>query len=718
MSAARARRERQRRREPKRQPRQPISRRRLWVFRLVVLVAAPILTLLLLEAGLRLAGYGFPTAVMVPRRIDGTACWCDNYRFAWRFFPPAIARTTESFAFPAVKADHAYRVFVLGESAAAGTPDGSYSFGRILQAMLRRQYPQTDFQVITVAMPAINSHVIRQIARDCARHQPDLFVIYMGNNEVVGPYGAGTVFAPLRSNLSVIRLGIAARATRVGQLIMAASRSLGGTPQTWQGMEMFLGHQVAAADPRLETVYGHFRANLEDICRLAGTGGIPVILCTVSSNLKDHAPFASQHRPNLTDAEKSRWETLYERGVAAETSGDWDGAMESYSAAMQVDDRYADLHFRMGRCYWQSGQFDKAKESFILARELDTLRFRADNRINEVIRDVAQELGGPTPNAVSLVDAVKLFEENSPHGTPGEALFYEHVHMNFSGNYLLARAVFEQVRKRLPNPAADAPASEAQCAEDLAYTVWDQCRMADDVLNSFIKRPPFTNQIDHSQQVANMERRIRGLKAALTAPAMSEVDRQYREAVERQSGDWWLHWNYGEFLEQTGSAAASAEQYRQVCRLMPQRVEAIAKLGQLAGQQGDLAAAVTYNREALRINPLCADAWFNLALAYHLQNKLDLSAEYYAKAIRCKSDHAQAYINLGVVLYEQGKTAQAIETYRRGLAAIPRDVELHCNLALMLVEQGQRQQGLQELAIAQKLDPNAPAVRKARDAIR
>ena len=58
------------------------------------------------------------------------------------------------------------------------------------------------------------------------------------------------------------------------------------------------------------------------------------------------------------------------------------------------------------------------------------------------------------------------------------------------------------------------------------------------------------------------------------------------------------------------------------------------------------------------------------------------------------------------MLYQQGKATQAIEVYRRGLTAVPANV------------QGQRQQALQELAVARKLDPNAPAVRKARDAIR
>ena len=86
------------------------------------------------------------------------------------------------------------RIFVLGGSAAMGTPDPSFNFGQILGVMLREQYPGVQFEVVNGAMTAINSYVVREIARDCAAREPDLFVVYMGNNEVIGPYGPGTVF--------------------------------------------------------------------------------------------------------------------------------------------------------------------------------------------------------------------------------------------------------------------------------------------------------------------------------------------------------------------------------------------------------------------------------------------------------------------------------------------------------------------------------------------
>ncbi len=78
-----------------------------------------------------------------------------------------------------------------------------------------------------------------------------------------------------------------------------------------------------------------------------------------------------------------------------------------------------------------------AKEHFLRARDLDTLRFRADSRINDINRSVASSAPG-----AELVDAEAIFSKESPNGIIGSDLVYEHVHMTPLGNYLLARAMF------------------------------------------------------------------------------------------------------------------------------------------------------------------------------------------------------------------------------------------------------------------------------------
>jgi len=488
--------------DKKQAPPTAITGRRLWLFRIITFTVFPVLLLLVAELSLRIAGYGFSPHAIIKCQVDGRDAYCDNVKFGWRFFPRNIARESESFIFPADKPDDTYRIFILGASAAQGTPEPAFSFGRVLQKMLEDKYPEVKFEIINTAMTAINSHVVLQIAKDCARHDPNLLIVYLGNNEVNGPYGAGTVYTLPLASLPVIRTGIALKATRLGQLLTSLADSVGArknAPKEWLGLEMFLDNQVPANTPQLEAVYRNFQRNLKGIRRIALKSRSKIIFCTVGSNLKDSPPFASLHRPDLKSTDMKKWNDIYRQGVEFELKGDYAYAVERYLEAAKIDDHYADLQFRMGRCYWALAEYEKARERYIRARDLDTLRFRADTRINNIIRNMAS---GRAAEGIYLIDTTELFERNSPNAIPGLELFYEHVHLNFKGNYFLAKTIFEQVEKILPQHLAKLQRAdkhqtltEDDCAQRLAYTGWDRYRIADKVLNGFIKTPPFTNQL-------------------------------------------------------------------------------------------------------------------------------------------------------------------------------------------------------------------------------
>ncbi|MBW7991885.1 MAG: tetratricopeptide repeat protein [Planctomycetes bacterium] len=697
--------------------RKPISGRRLSLFRIVALTIIPALLFLLMEITLRVVGYGFPTNIIIKQKVNNIPSYCNNLKFAWRFFHPNIARTTDPFVFPVSKSKDTYRIFVMGASAAAGTPDGAFSFGRILQVMLRQQYPDTNFEVIIPAMPAINSHVVLEIADDCKRYQSDLFIIYLGNNEVVGPYGAGTVFSPLSSNLSLIRFGIALKATKLGQLITNLLESPGSTnvPKVWRGLEMFLEKQVRADNTKLGIVYRHFQRNLQDIRHLACKSGINIIFSTVPSNLKDCPPFASLHRPDLINAEKKNFDELYQQGVKYEADGDYDQAVEWFLKAAEIDSYYANLQFRMGRCYWAMGKYEKSRERYIQARELDTLRFRADNQINEIIRNIACNR---SDEGVYMLDAVRRFDENSPHEIPGEELFLEHVHMNFKGNYLLAKAVFEQTEKILPEwiklkkEEERSFPTEEECARLLAYTDWDLYKIYSIILNDYFKQAPFTNQLYNDRRISQIGQELKALEDSLSPKVLNEVEGQYRWAIQQTPSDSWLHLKFAELLEDLGNHNAAANQYRLVLDYMPNHFVAYAKLGLLFGKAGDLDTAIAHNLEAVRIYPVFAEAYFNLGFAYQLQKKYDQSVKHYSQAILLVPDNAITYNNLGSVLYQQGKVDEAIETYRNGLKIIPDNLDLHYNLGIVLEEQGHREEALRELRTALKIEPNSTKVRK------
>lgn len=708
---------------------QPITGWRLWLFRIVAITILPALFFLLLEVSLRIVGYGYPPGAIVKCKSRGRDAYRDNFKFGWRFFPRNIARELSAFVFPMDKSADTYRIFVLGASAAKGNPEDSFRFGRVLQVLLRRQYPGVNFEVITAAMPAINSHAVLEIAKGCAQHQPDLFIVYLGNNEVVGPYGPGTVFSGFSASLPLIRFGIAIKATKLGQLLTSLFElaSPGGDNLAyWRGLGMFLEKQVRADDRRLKTVYKHFQRNLQDMHRFACKSGAKIIFCTVSGNLKDNPPFASLHRSNLTDSEKKSWDELYQQAVEYETDGNYAEAVEHYLAAAEVDDCYADLQFRLGRCYWAMGEYDKARDRYIRARELDTLRFRADTQINEVIRDIAGASSGQT-DGVYVVDAVKVFERNSPHETPGEELFYDHVHMTFKGNYLLAGAISKQVEEVLPEQfkryKTDEPRplegrgeqplpTETECARYLAYTDWDRYKITEQLLYGYIKRAPFTNQLYHSERVRQMEQELKELKVYLKPENLKKAAAQYRFAIENNKEDWLLHQKYGKLLlEDLQDYRAAVEQYLLLLEYLDYYI-VHANLALLFVELGNLDAAFEHSLKAIQIKPTCADAHYTLALVYQYRGQIDKAIKHYYKAIRFALDYLPAYDKLGLILYKQGKGDKAVELYRKGVRLMPDSALVHHNLGFFLGRQGHRQEAIKELRIALQIDPNSPGTRK------
>ena len=517
----------------------PASRLRYWLPRIVVAIVAPALLLALMEGALRLFEVGYSTNLMEPCAIHGHPSSCYNFFFAAPFFPPGVIKAPQFFSIPPQKPQGTYRIVVLGESAAMGDPDPAYGFSRYLEVMLRERFPGVRFEVINTGMVAINSHVSLIMARELAPYKPDLFLVYAGSNEVVGPYGPGTVLTSSSMSMPVIRASIFVRSSRIGQLLTES-----GKPRAeWGGMEMFLNKQVRADSPRMEPAYRNFTSNLQGIVDVAHRSGARVILSTVATNLKDSAPFGSLHREGLSATDLRSWDSLVQQGISLEKAGNYAEALKQYAAATSIDSSYADLEFRIARCHWFLGDFPNSKIHFVRARDLDTLRFRADSRINNVIRAVADS----RPGDLQLLDTESLLSAESHNGVIGGELLYDHVHFTPLGSYLVARAAFEQIVKSMPFSASSSagsaePLSEAESERLLAFTAHDRARVAEEMVGR-LQRPPFTTQLNHAEQLQSLMVRASG-----STESPQETAAQYQWAIGRRPDDLTLHYKFGLFL--------------------------------------------------------------------------------------------------------------------------------------------------------------------------
>ncbi|MCZ2080396.1 MAG: tetratricopeptide repeat protein [Bryobacteraceae bacterium] len=696
-----------------------------WIPRIALIFLAPVAAFVLLEAVLRISDYGFATQFFVQAAQPGE--YTTNQRFGERFFPKALARTPIPTLLSKQKDPGTYRIFVLGESAAMGIPEPAYSFGRVLEVMLREIYAGARFEVVNAAMTAINSHAILPIARDCASFQPDLFVALIGNNEVVGPFGPGTVFGTMPPVLWLVRVNVWQTSTRTGQLfrnVLAKFRKQ-SEPVEWRGMEMFLDKQVAWDAAALHGVYGNFRRNLEDIAQTAERAGAAVLFSTVPSNLKDSPPFAS------TQPDNERWQELYRRGVELETAEQWSDALTAYRQAAALDGESAELHFRIGRCHLALNQTGAARDAYIAARDRDLLRFRADSVLNGIIR----KLRG---TRVYVVDAETEF------GLAGHERFYEHVHLNERGNYELARLIaqrFDSVAPPWIKRKGSMPSMEAVAAQ-LALTDWDRYKLARQ-MKAMMDRPPFTNQTGSAQARSKREKALYRMEEnARTAGAMEHARRSYENALAKRPADLLLHVRWAEFLRderQYGRAAEewrilnsrlpgianwlaahaavladagrieeAVSQYRQALRVDPASDVALFGLGSAFAAKGDYQEAALQYGEALRINPRYAEVHNNLGLIHLARGDLERAKASFASAVKYQPDFAAAHYNLGGVLMQQGKAEEAARQYRIAVSQRPQFAEAHYNLGLLASRAGRLKEALAHYADAIRLKPDYP----------
>jgi tetratricopeptide (TPR) repeat protein len=674
-----------------------ISSARRWCFRFITLLS-PFFLLALLELALRLGNYGYPTHFLLVDHFNGQKVLRDNQQFGWRFFPPAIARTTRPAVLSPVKPPQTCRIFVFGESAAFGDPSPAFGLPRLLEVLLRNRYPTLHFEVVNAAMTAINSNVILPIARDCARADGDVWVLYMGNNEVVGPYGGGTVFGPQVPNLAFIRASIWFKATRIGQLLTSLREALpkkdSGEP-TNVSLELFLNQKIRHDDPRMEKVYAHFARNLSDIVETGTRVGAKVVVSTVAVNLKDCAPFTSLHRPDLTAAQRADWERLYEAGITAEKSERFADAMQAYDQAAAIDDQWADLQFRQARLLWHSGEFTNALQHFTRARDYDALRFRADSRINEILR---QSCTHRLTDGIAFLDGEAVLAQHSPRGLTSGEVFYEHVHLNFAGNYWLARSIAKQITEVLKphalnghSPAGTNWLSEEECATQLALSDRDRCQTLE-ILRQRLDGPPFTLQLNHEEQRGRVQKELAECRNALSPQTIAESVHRCELALATNSKDWALHQKLAQLLQDSPDKAPQAralEEWRRVIALVPHYPDAHLGLGVVLSRAGQTAEAETELRLALKLNHYYSNALNALGQVMAAENRLPEAAANYEKAIQLKPHFPDALANLGEALARLGKKAEAKARLEEALRLAPGNTEAAVHLGQLLDEKGE-----------------------------
>jgi tetratricopeptide (TPR) repeat protein len=581
-------------------PPAPVSRRKKWLMRVAAIVLVPVLLVGGAELLLRVVGYGHSTNFLVPSKTGKG--FTVNPWFTKRFFPQWNPGNSHPFLIPKEKGSNTVRIFILGESAALGTPSPAFSFGRIIEVMLRRQYPEKRFEVFNAAMRGINSHVMRGIAADCARHEPDLFIVYAGNNELVGLHGADPESSLVDRHLWLSRAVHGLQGTRLGQWLGSMKKR---ESRETQDMDYFRKHRVAADDPARRRVYENFAENLKATCRSIVGSGARGLLLTVGANLKDFPPLASLPKRGLSEAQMQLWTNAFAAGAAAQEAGRFEEAVGHLEMAAAVDDEFAELNYRLGTSHLAMGSVPAAFQHLARARDVDALPFRAASDINHCIRGVGKAGEFSTITLVD-VEAGLGGDGAGRKSVAGDDVFLDHVHFRFAGDYGVARlilpSVMEALTDKLGAPRTNGVATSKECAAALGYNAWEEWQIASAIANQSA-RAPFLDQLDHARRQAATEKTQAEQAAQFTTNDLARAVAVVRAAIETNPEDWQLKYNLGMMTQLTGDQMTAAAQFRLTVEKFPEWPPARLMLGQSLARGGRRWEAEEQFQECLRLAP-------------------------------------------------------------------------------------------------------------------
>lgn len=471
----------------------------------IISVAVPFCFLAVLECGLRLFHYGYDLSLFIEYPHDKNYLYLNPDASKRYFINQKNATTGNVEPFLKAKPAGTRRIFILGESTAIGYPYfHNGSFHRWLQYRLAHTFPDQHFEIVNLALTAVNSYTVLGFARELVDYQPDAVLIYAGHNEYYGAMGVGST-EQFGSDPALVNAMLRLRPLKIMQLAAnwyqkVQQLGAGNKPENdgTRMQRMVAEQQIPFQSALYRRGVAQFRSNMGQVLDVLEQHGVPVFISNLVSNEADLKPFFSFPSKNAQFP-------------------------EDYKAN-------AISNYNRGKQEYIRGNTLAARQYFSRARDLDGLRFRAPAEFNAIIH----QLAGSHSNTY-LVDTQGAFEAHSPGGIVGKDLILEHVHPDLKGYALMSDAFYEALKKaKFITPVAATEMSFTQLKNEMPVPIIDSLAGAYKVAN--LKRSwPFNAALaQDSLKSETFEERVAFDLAYRRISWENAMDQAYNHYIERK----------------------------------------------------------------------------------------------------------------------------------------------------------------------------------------
>jgi tetratricopeptide (TPR) repeat protein len=479
-------------------------------------------------------------------------------------------------------------------------------------------------------MTAINSYAIRDLFPGVLEQKPDLVLIYAGHNEYYGALGIGSMeslgtsreFVNLLLYLNKYKTVEFLRNTIqwVFKLFTEDEEKPSGTMMSRMAQDQY----IELGSETYEAGISQFEGNIRDVLNMAKKKNIPVILSTLASNLKDQQPFISVKSDMNPGA----------------------------------DDVYAQANEEFNKNNYQT-----ADSLFRFAKDLDGLRFRAPEKLNQVIKSLSQEYN------LALVDLDSSLSIMSPNGIIGNNMMTDHLHPTLDGQLILGRLFYEKMSHSNFLPEAKSinisdTEQDSITVKNFHFTSLDST-IADFRIKLLKNDWPFVDK--DNKKPNSVVLKLITTNDTLAAEVLDDKI-SWEESHRKMAAHYLVNKDVNSFLEEMDALISQytvvVEYYDYVANVLIQikdykRAQKYlysgyeikpsafkAKwLGTIDLYNNKLESAEKYLNESLKYDAKDSQVWYNLAGIYVKKNEYDKALELVNKALSLKSNYPEA-VNL------------------------------------------------------------------------
>lgn len=596
-------------------------------------------------------------------------------------------------AFPQQKDENAYRIFCMGGSTTFGRPyKDPLSFCGWLRSYLQAADPSREWEVINAGGISYASYRVARMMNELKDYQPDLFIVYSGQNEFLEQrsYGAlqelpawvinldatlsGTrVYTAMKLAMDSIRPGTGDMTLRRDQLNGEVNDILDHT----LGPESYYRDEILK-----QQVIMHYRLNLRRIAKIADSVDAGIVFVKPVINIRDISPFKSEHRNDLDLDALMQWQSLYSMTRELHQAGRLDEAKVKYQAALAIDDRYAELHFRIGQVLFEQLRYDEAEAAFRRAVEEDVAPLRILASMQQVVEDVAVIEGVPLIDFPAIMRQAYLDEYG--HTVFGSEYFTDHVHTNFEGYRKLGMALFDRlVEQGIARPEAS----------------WDTARIE-------AVRQEVIAGIDAKDEGVT----LRNLGAVFDwAGKFEESHALLLRALEILGPAEDIYMRLASSSYSLGNLDDAFNYLTEIQTLSTNYPGLNSKLAMIRLEQGKTDEAIEYCGVELEFDPGNHFPHVCMAKALAVKGESEKAQAYFDSALELGPDSAYVRLTYAHYLIEQKRYDEALIHGREALRINPAQYEAHNALGSIMLSRGDLEQAEHHISEALRLKPGYEA---------